>query len=51
MDGWIFLLALNPKVDTLLFPTNADPLQLCHSPRAKILVFKLQTSSFETKEI
>ena len=30
---------LNLKVDTPLFATNANPLQLCHSPRAKILAF------------
>ena len=32
-------LSLNPKVDTPLFATNANPLQLYYSPRAKILVF------------
>ena len=31
---------LNPKVDTPLFTTNANPLQLYHSPRMKILAFK-----------
>ena len=33
------LSCLNPKVDTPLFATNANPLQLCHSPRVKILAF------------
>ena len=32
---------LNPKVDTLLCATTAAPIQLYHSPRKKILVFKL----------
>ena len=31
---------LNPKVDIPLFATNANPLQLFHSPRARILSFK-----------
>ena len=34
-------LYLNPKVDTPLFATNANPLQLYHYPRAKILAFNL----------
>ena len=32
---------LNPKVDTSLFAATANSLQLYHSPRVKILVFKL----------
>ena len=31
---------LKPQVDILLFAANANPLQICHSPRAKILAFK-----------
>ena len=31
---------LSPKVDTPLFATNANPLQLYHSPREKILGLK-----------
>ena len=31
---------LNPKVDIPLFATNANPIQLYHSRRAKILAFK-----------
>ena len=30
---------LNPKVDIPPFATNANPLQLHHSPRAKIFAF------------
>ena len=33
--------AFNPKVNTPLFATTANPLQLNHSPRAKILAFNL----------
>ena len=33
---------LNPKVDIPLFATNANPLQLYHSLRAKPLAFKIQ---------
>ena len=33
------LIVLNPKVNTPLFATNANPLQLYYSPRAKILAF------------
>ena len=36
-----FLSRLNPKVDTPLFGTTANLIQLCHSPRAKILAFKV----------
>ena len=32
---------LKPKVDAPLFAINANPLQLYHSPRAKILAFNL----------
>ena len=28
-------------MDTPLFAATANPLQLCHSPRAKILAFKV----------
>ena len=31
---------LNPKGNTPIFGTNVNPLQLYHSPRAKILAFK-----------
>ena len=34
---------LNPKIDTPLFAPNANPLQLYHSHRAKILAFKLRS--------
>ena len=33
---------LNPKVDTPLFATTANRLQLYHSPRAKILALNRQ---------
>ena len=32
---------LNPKVDTPLFATYANPLQLYHSPRAKMLALNV----------
>ena len=38
--NYLFLLQLKLKVDTPLFATNANPLQLYHSPRAKLLAFK-----------
>ena len=40
-NNWILLLLLllNPRVDIPLFDTNANPLQLYHSPRAKFLTF------------
>ena len=31
---------LNPRVDNPLFASNANPLQLYHSPRVKILAFE-----------
>ena len=37
--GNCYIRILNPKVDTPLFATTANPLQLYHSPRAKILAF------------
>ena len=43
---------LNPTFDTLLFATTANPLQLYHSPRAKILAFKSGSfSPFESSEV
>ena len=36
-------MVLNPKVDTKLFATTANPLRLYHSPRAKIVAFKSYT--------
>ena len=33
---------LSPKIDTPLFATSATSLQLYHSPRMKILLFKLR---------
>ena len=40
LDGWS---TLNPNVDTPLFATNANPLQLCHSPRSKIMAFRVSS--------
>ena len=34
------VVTLNHKTDIILFATNVNPLQLYHSPRAKILAFK-----------
>ena len=38
---------LNPQVDIPLFATNANPLQLYHSPRAKILAFKVLVTTID----
>ena len=37
---FVHISALNPKVDTPLFATSANPLQLYHCPRVKIVAFK-----------
>ena len=48
VSRWIVPYHLNPNVNMPLFPTNANPQQLYHSPRVEILAFNELTHASTT---